>query len=79
MREIKRRKKRIKLEDVVDEALRLLPRGMYIPSFTGFVKEAIEENNKIITRRNNYEKDFIAVQGLERIQASPTSDATSDQ
>ena len=33
------RKKRLKLEVVVDEALKLLPRGMDIPSFTEWVNE----------------------------------------
>lgn len=78
MREIKRRKKRIKLEEVVDEALRLLPRGIDVPVFTGWVQETLEQNKKLPRVRNKYEKDFIAVKGLEGIQACITSDATSD-
>lgn len=41
------RKKRLKLEVVVDEALKLLPRGMDIPSFTEWVKETFEQNKKL--------------------------------
>lgn len=42
-----KRKKRIKLEVVVDEALKALPRGMDIPSFTEWVKETFEQNKKL--------------------------------
>ena len=41
------RKKRLKLEVVVDEALKLLPRGMDIPSFTEWVEETFEQNKKL--------------------------------
>lgn len=42
-----KRKKRLKLEVVVDEALKLLPRGMDIPCFTEWVKETFEQNKTL--------------------------------
>jgi hypothetical protein len=41
------RKKRLKLEVVVDEALKFLPRGMDVPCFTEWVKETIEQNKTL--------------------------------
>jgi hypothetical protein len=56
------RKKRLKLEVVVDEALKLLPRGMDIPCFTEWVKETFEQNKKLPypPTRKDYEhyKDY---------------------
>ncbi len=40
------KKKRLKLEVVVDEALKFLPRGMDIPCFTEWVKETILHDKK---------------------------------
>lgn len=74
-----KRKKRIKLEEVVVEALRLLPRGVDVPSFTNWVTETLEQNKTLPRVRNKYEKDFIPSKGLEGIQTSTTPDATSDR
>ena len=55
------RKKRIKLEVVVDEALKFLPRGMDIPCFTEWVNETFKQNKTLPrppTRKDyaNYQK-----------------------
>lgn len=76
------RKKRIKLETVVDEALRLLPRGMDIPVFTQWVDEVFEQN-KTLPRpriyRNHYAEDRTTEIQLKTIQPKTPSDATSDR
>lgn len=49
-----------------------------VPSFIGWVDAVIKQNRTLPRVRNKYEKDFIARKGLEGIQTSTTSDATSD-
>lgn len=76
-----KRKKRLKLEDVVDEALKVLPRGMDIPSFTEWVQEVMEQN-KTLPRpriyRNHYEEtDTDSIYTMETLQTYTSSDATS--
>jgi hypothetical protein len=75
------RKKRIKLETVVDEALKLLPRGMDIPCFTQWVDEVFEQN-KTLPRpriyRNHYEEDRTTEIQFEAIQSQASPDATSN-
>jgi len=39
-------KKRIKLEFVVDEALKILPRGMDVPCFIEWVDEILKDDKK---------------------------------
>lgn len=74
-----KRKKRIKFEEVVVEALRLLPRGVDVPSFTNWVTETIEQNKTLPRVRNGYEKNNIRTKGVQALQASTTPDATSDR
>lgn len=73
-----KRKKRIKLVDVVDEALRLLPRGMDVPAFTSWVSEAVEQNKTLPRVRNGYEKNRSCPTGFQALSTKTTSDATSD-
>ena len=51
------RKKRLKLEVVVDEVLKILPRGMDIPSFTEWVNETFKQNKTLprLPTRKDYE------------------------
>lgn len=76
------RKKRIKLETVVDEALKLLPRGMDIPIFTEWVNEVFEQN-KTLPRpriyRNHYAEDRTTEIQFEAIQPKTSSNATSNR
>ena len=46
MQHLRKRKSRLSIKEVLDEALRLLPRGMDIPVFTEWVDETIKENRK---------------------------------
>lgn len=73
-----KRNKRIKLEEVVVEALKLLPRGMDIPSFSNWVDETMKQNKTLPRVRNGYEKKVVTRKGVERVQTSTTPDATSD-
>lgn len=74
-----KRKKRIKFEEVVVEALRLLPRGVDVPSFTQWVAEAVEQNKTLPRVRNGYEKNRGSTKSISAIQASATPDATSNR
>jgi len=77
-----KRKKRLKLEVVVDEALKLLPRGMDIPCFTEWVKEAIEQDKKLPRPRiyrNHYEESSSTTDGFQTLQANTSSDAIQNR
>lgn len=74
-----KRKKRIKIEEVVVEALKILPRGMDIPSFTQWVAEATQQNKTLPRSRNGYEKNRRNTKSISTIQSSTTSDETSDR
>lgn len=73
-----RRKKRIKLEEVVVEALRLLPRGMDVPSFTGWVAETIEQNKTLPRIKNGCEKNRNEAGIVKTLQSVATPDAAPD-
>lgn len=78
-----KRKKRIKLEVVVDEALKILPRGMDIPCFTEWVTEAIEQDKKLprprIYRNHYEESSSTTLYTMEALQAYTSSDAAQDR
>jgi hypothetical protein len=48
------KKKRLKLEDVVDEVLRILPRGIDVPCFTEWVKETIKQDKIGVKNERTY-------------------------
>lgn len=74
------RKKRIKLEVVVDEALKVLPRGMDMPSFTEWVNEVFEQNKTLPRPRiyKNHEKDRYTSIQFETLCSETSPNATSD-
>lgn len=78
MQQFRKRKKRIKLEEVVDEALKLLPRGLDVPSFTSWVDEAVKQNKTQLRVRNGYEKNRSYPKGFSALPPIATPDATSD-
>ena len=47
MQHLRKHKKRLSLEEVLDEALKVLPRGMDIPVFTEWVNETITKDKRI--------------------------------
>lgn len=48
------KKKRLKLEVVVDEALKILPRGIDVPCFIEWVDEVLKDNKKGIKDERTY-------------------------
>ena len=72
-----KRKKRLKLEVVLDEALKILPRGMDIPCFTEWVKETVKQEKKL--PRSHHEQTANTDFQSKAIQSKTPSNATSDQ